>query len=75
MEILVVPAVLLICLLYLIYQSIHDKKSPVITLLCIALFVGLTALAAFFSRGSPDQLPRPSGMDRGKSFFPRQVCR
>jgi len=47
MEILVVPAVL-ICLLYLIYQSTHDKKSPVITLLCIALFVGLTALAACF---------------------------
>lgn len=45
MEILVVPAVL-ICLLYLIYQSIQDKKSPVITLLCIALFVGLTAFAA-----------------------------
>jgi len=45
MEILVVPAVL-ICLLYLIYQSIHNKKSPVLTLLCIALFVGLTALAA-----------------------------
>ena len=45
MEILVVPAVL-ICLLYLIYQSIQDKKSPVLTLLCIALFVGLTAFAA-----------------------------
>ena len=37
-----------ICLLYLIYQSTHDKKSPVITLLCIALFVGLTARAACF---------------------------
>ncbi|MBR4666815.1 MAG: hypothetical protein IKO93_23305 [Lentisphaeria bacterium] len=45
MEIFAIPAVL-ICLLYLIYQSIQDKKSPVITLLCIALFVGLTAFAA-----------------------------
>jgi hypothetical protein len=45
MEIFAIPAVL-ICLLYLIYQSIHDKKSPVLTLLCIALFVGLTAFAA-----------------------------
>ena len=47
MEIFAIPAIL-ICLLYLIYQSTHDKKSPVITLLCIALFVGLTALAACF---------------------------
>ena len=47
MEILVVPAVL-ICLLYLIYSSIHDKKSPILALLCIVLFVGLTALAAYF---------------------------
>ena len=47
MEILLVPAVL-ICLLYLIYSSIHDKKSPILALLCIALFVGLTALAAYF---------------------------
>ena len=45
MEILAIPAVL-ICLLYLIYQSVHDKRAPVITLLCIALFVGLTAFAA-----------------------------
>jgi len=45
MEIFAIPAIL-ICLLYLIYSSIHDKKSPVITLFCIALFVGLTALAA-----------------------------
>ena len=47
MEIFAIPAIL-ICLLYLIYSSIHDKKSPVLALLCIALFVGLSALAAFF---------------------------
>ena len=47
MGILAIPVVL-ICLLYLIYQSIHDRKSPVLTLLCIALFVGLTAVAAYF---------------------------
>ena len=47
MEILAIPAVL-ICLLYLIFQSVQDKKSPVITLFCIALFVGLTALAVYF---------------------------
>ncbi|MBE6372041.1 MAG: hypothetical protein E7055_08195 [Lentisphaerae bacterium] len=45
MEIFAIPAVL-ICLLYLIFQSVQDKKSPVITLLCIALFVGLTAFTA-----------------------------
>ena len=45
MEILAIPIVM-IGLLYLIYSSIHDKKSPVLTLLCIALFVGLTAFAA-----------------------------
>ena len=27
-------------LLYLIYQSIDDKKSPILALLCIVLFVG-----------------------------------
>ena len=47
MEIFAIPAIL-ICLLYLIYSSIHDKKSPVLALLCIALFVGLSALAAYF---------------------------
>ena len=47
MEIFAIPAIL-ICLLYLIYSSIHDKKSPVLALLCIALFVGLTALAVYF---------------------------
>ena len=47
MEILAIPIVM-IGLLYLIYSSIHDKKSPVLTLLCIALFVGLSALAAYF---------------------------
>ena len=47
MEIFAIPAIL-ICLLYLIYQSTHDKKSPVLALLCIALFVGLSALAAYF---------------------------
>ena len=47
MEILLIPAVL-ISLLYLIYSSIHDKKSPIRALLCIMLFVGLTALAAYF---------------------------
>ena len=47
MEIFAIPAIL-ICLLYMIYPSIHDKKSPVLALLCIALFVGLTALAVYF---------------------------
>ena len=47
MEIFAIPAIL-ICLLYLIYSSIHDKNSPVLALLCIALFVGLSALAAYF---------------------------
>ena len=47
MEILLIPAAL-IGLLYLIYSSIHDKKSPILALLCIALFVGLTALAVYF---------------------------
>ena len=47
MEIFAIPAIL-ICLLYLIYSSIHDKKSPILALLCIVLFVGLTALAAYF---------------------------
>ena len=47
MEIFAIPAAL-IGLLYLIYSSIHDKKSPVLALLCIALFVGLSALAAYF---------------------------
>ena len=47
MEILLIPA-FLILLLYLIYSSIHDQKSPVLTLLCIVLFVGLTALAVYF---------------------------
>ena len=47
MEIFAIPAIL-ICLLYLIYSSIHDKKSPILALLCIALFVGLTALAVYF---------------------------
>ena len=47
MEIFAIPAAL-IGLLYLIYSSIHDKKSPILALLCIALFVGLTALAAYF---------------------------
>ena len=47
MEILLVPF-LLIGLLYLVYSSIHDKKSPILALLGIALFVGLTALAAYF---------------------------
>ena len=46
MEILLIPAVVLIGLLYLIYSSIHDKKSPVLALLCIVIFVGLTAFAA-----------------------------
>ena len=45
MEILAIPIVM-IGLLYLIYSSIHDKKSPILALLCIALFVGLTAFAA-----------------------------
>ena len=45
MEIFAIPAAL-IGLLYLIYSSIHDKKSPFLALLCIALFVGLTAFAA-----------------------------
>lgn len=45
MEILLVPF-LLIGLLYLIYSSVHDKKSPFLALLCIVLFVGLTAFAA-----------------------------
>ena len=45
MEIFAIPAAL-IGLLYLVYSSIHDKKSPVLALLCIALFVGLTAFAA-----------------------------
>ena len=35
-----------ICLLYLIYQSVDDKKSPFLVLLFISLFVGITALAA-----------------------------
>ena len=47
MELLSIPAIL-ICLLYLVYSSIHDKKSPILALLCIVLFVGLTALAAYF---------------------------
>ncbi|MBO4649049.1 MAG: hypothetical protein J5806_12935 [Lentisphaeria bacterium] len=47
MEILLIPA-FLIGLLYLIYQSIHDKKSPVRALPCIMLLVGLTSLAAYF---------------------------
>ena len=47
MEIFAIPAAL-IGLLYLIYSSIHDKKSPILALLCIVLFVGLTALAAYF---------------------------
>ena len=45
MEIFAIPAAL-IGLLYLIYSSVHDKKSPILALLCIALFVGLTAFAA-----------------------------
>lgn len=47
MEILLIPAAL-IGLLYLIYSSIHDKKSPILAFLCIMLFVGLTSLAAYF---------------------------
>ena len=45
MEILAIPIVM-IGLLYLIYSSIHDKKSPILALLCIALFVSMAAFAA-----------------------------
>jgi len=45
MEILAIPIVM-IGLLYMIYPSIHDKKSPLLAFLCIVLFVGLTAFAA-----------------------------
>ena len=44
--ILAIPAAVLICLLYLIYQSTHDKKSPVLAFLCIVFFVGMAAFAA-----------------------------
>ena len=47
MEILVVPAVL-IGLLYLVFESARKMRSPFLTLAMIVLFVGLTALAAYF---------------------------
>ena len=45
MEILLVPF-LLIGLLYMIYPSIHDKKSPLLAFLCIVFLVGMAAFAA-----------------------------
>ena len=47
MEIFAIPIVM-IGLLYMIYPSIHDKKSPLLAFLCIALFVGMAAFAAYF---------------------------
>ena len=45
MEIFAIPIVM-IGLLYMIYPSIHDKKSPLLAFLCIVLFVGMAAFAA-----------------------------
>ena len=44
-EILAIPIVM-IGLLYMIYPSIHDKKSPLLAFLCIVFFVGMAAFAA-----------------------------
>ena len=45
MEIFAIPIVM-IGLLYMIYPSIHDKKSPLLAFLCIVFFVGMAAFAA-----------------------------
>ena len=47
MEIFAIPIVM-IGLLYMIYPSIHDKKSPLLAFLCIVFFVGMAAFAAYF---------------------------
>ena len=47
MEIFLVP-ILLISLLYVIFQSVHQRRSPFLTMLLIMFFAGTTALGAFF---------------------------